>query len=134
MRREARRARRRGRSRRGASRARGGLGRAEDARGATLLLRGLLALGVRRDDDALAVRQLAAGDDRVDLLGVERLALEQRACEPLQDLALLREELPGLGVRVEDEAADLVVDLVRDRLGVVAPPAREVAAEEHALL
>src|SRR5690348_10710507 len=39
------------------------LRRAEDARCTTLVLRGLLAIAVRRDDDAVALRQLASRHD-----------------------------------------------------------------------
>ena len=96
------------------------LGRAEDAGGAALLLRGLLAIAVGRDHDLGPLGQLAAGDDGIDLLAVERLALQQGAGEALEEILVAVEELARLGVRLEDEAADLVVDLVGDRLGVVA--------------
>src|SRR5262249_35125038 len=79
------------------------LRRAEDARGAALLLRRLLALAVRRDHDLLALRQIAARDDRVDLLGVERLALEERQGQLVERLAVAAQEAVRLGVSVEDD-------------------------------
>src|SRR6186713_2110973 len=71
------------------SAARRGLGSAEDARRALLLLLLLALLTVGRDDDALARRQLTTVEAGLDLLGVERLALEQRVREAVELVAVL---------------------------------------------
>src|SRR5213592_4686353 len=64
-----------------------------------------------------------------ELLGVDRLALEQDLRDPVHALAALGEEvLRGL-VGLLDEAADLVVDLARDLVRVVGLRG-ELAAEE----
>jgi hypothetical protein len=66
----------------------------------------------------------------LDLLGVQRLLLEQLLDEPVQDRAVLDEDLPRLVVRGLDEPADLAVDRRGDGLRVVALVAH-VAPEEH---
>src|SRR5438046_1580684 len=51
---------------------------AEDRSGLPLLLLRLFLLGVRRDDHALARRELATLEDRLEIIGVEGLAVEER--------------------------------------------------------
>src|SRR5262249_9586326 len=93
----------------------------------------LFLLGVRRDDDALTRRQLAALEDGLDLLGVERLALDERVGERVELLAAERQELADLAVLLLDDPADLLVDLDRGLLGVVLLARAVVAAEEDLL-
>src|SRR5262245_1110723 len=66
----------------------------------------------------------------LELLGVDRLALEQDLRDLVETLAMLEQDvLRGL-VRLLDDAPDLVVDLARDLVGVVGL-GRELAAEER---
>src|SRR6185312_7646449 len=69
-------------------------------------------------------------EDLLELHVVEGLLLEQRRGEGVEDGPVLVEHLPGLVVRLLDQCAHLVVDLLRDALGVVALAAH-VPAEEH---
>src|SRR5256884_4087529 len=71
--------------------------------------------------------------DARDLLGVERLALEQRARERVQLLDVLLEDLPGARRAFEHDALDLTVDGERRLLAVVLR-ARDLPAEEDVLL
>src|SRR5207244_3182481 len=64
---------------------------------------------------------------------VDDLALEQRLGHLVQDLGVPAEEELGPLVRLEDDAADLVVDLHGRGLGVLRP-LREVPPEEDLLL
>src|SRR5207247_7668967 len=75
----------------------------------------------------------ALAQDALDLLGVERLALEQRARERVQLLDVLLEDLPGARRAFEHDALDLTVDGERRLLAVVLR-ARDLAAEEDVLL
>src|SRR6266446_1953672 len=70
-----------------------------------------------------------SAQDARDLLGVERLALEQRARERVQLLDVLLEDLPGARRAFEHDALDLTVDGERRLLAVVLR-ARDLAAEE----
>src|SRR5690349_20043317 len=71
----------------------------------------------------LAVEQ---GDE---LIGVDRLAFEQDLRDPVELLATLVEQILGRLVGALDDAADLVVDLSRDLVGIVGL-GRELAPEE----
>src|SRR5262245_22598606 len=71
----------------------------------------------------LAVEQ---GDE---LVGVDRLALEQDVGDPVELLAAFGQEVFGGLVGGLDDAADLVVDLARDLIRVVGLGG-ELAAEE----
>src|SRR6476659_3167519 len=114
---------------------RGGLRRtAEDAGGLALLRLRLLFVGVGRDDDTLARRDLATFEDGLELLGVERLALEEILGDRLEAIALVREQRLHLGVLLVDDAPDLLVDLARRRLRVVLAALVVVATEEDGAL
>src|SRR5438046_1787935 len=63
-----------------------------------------------------------------ELLLLDRLALEQDVRDRLERLAALGEDVLGALVGALDDAADLVVDLARDLVGVVGF-GRELAAE-----
>ena len=82
-----------------------------------------------REPDRAQVALLHRGEDLGQLVLVERLVLEQRDHEVVEDLAVLGEHLPRLVVRRLDQLAHLVVDHRGDALGVVALVAH-VAAEE----
>ena len=64
-----------------------------------------------------------------ELLGVDRLALEQEVRDPVEVLAVLGQQVLGGLVGLLDDAADLVVDLARDLVRVVGLGG-ELAAEE----
>src|SRR4029077_25275 len=66
---------------------------------------------------------------RHELLGVDRLALEQHLRDPVELLALFGQQVLGRLVGALDDAADLVVDLAGDLVGVVGLGG-ELAAEE----
>src|SRR5207302_3447728 len=75
----------------------------------------------------------ARAEDPRDLLGVQRLALEQRAGERVQLLDVLLEDLSRAAGTLHDDALDLAVDGQRRLLAVVLG-ARDLAAEEDVLL
>ena len=79
---------------------------------------------IRRRLPRCAVEQ---GDE---LLGVDRLALEQDLRQRLEVVAALVEDVLGGLVGLLDDAADLVVDLAGDLVGVVGLGG-ELAAEER---
>src|SRR5215204_3274031 len=94
------------------------------------------------DDQALARRHVAgrggamAGhlpDDVVDLLAVQRLALEQVPGDAVEDLAVLAEDRGGALVGGRDDLDDLAVDADRRVLAVVGALG-ELAAEEDRLV
>src|SRR4029453_7843585 len=66
----------------------------------------------------------------LELLALDGLALEEDLGDRRQRLAPLGQDVLGLLVRALDDAADLVVDLARDLVGVVRLGA-ELAAEER---
>jgi hypothetical protein len=72
----------------------------------------------------------AAGEQGVELGLLDRLALDEDLGDRGQVLAVRGEDVPRLLVRGLDDAADLVVDLARDLVGVVRL-GRELAAEER---
>src|SRR4051812_38714827 len=137
--------------RRGASAERRLLGRLEAARldaaagqaGARQGPRGLAAgaLGgrrrprdVRRRGDGVGVGEdlglRLAGEQRDELLLLDRLALQEDLGDRLEAAAMLGEEVLRALVGGLDDAADLVVDLARDLVGVIRL-GRELAAEER---
>src|SRR5207248_5985898 len=61
----------------------------------------------------------ARAEDPRDLLGVQRLALEQRAGERVQLLDVFLEDLPRAGGALDDDPLDLAVDGERGLLAVV---------------
>src|SRR5688572_27608737 len=71
-----------------------------------------------------------AGEQRLELLALDRLALEQQLGDVGERLAVLGEDVLGLLVGALDDAADLVVDLARDLVGVVGLGG-ELAPEER---
>src|SRR4051812_6664861 len=77
---------------------------------------GLAALRLVRPEHVLFA---AAGEERLELLALDRLALEQQLGDRLQLAAMLGEDVLGLLVRRLDDPADLVVDLARDLVRVV---------------
>src|SRR3954451_100405 len=60
-----------------------------------------------------------AGEQRDELLLLDRLALQEDLGDDLEALAMLAEEGLRPLVGALDDAADLVVDLARDLVGVV---------------
>src|SRR6476659_8485810 len=77
-----------------------------------------------------AQRALLDGlEERGELLGVQRLVLEQVEDEAVEDGAVVVDDVPGLVVGAVDQAADLLVDDAGDVLAVVAL-VPHVAAEE----
>src|SRR5688572_14895446 len=71
-----------------------------------------------------------AGEQRLKLLALDRLALEQQLGDRRQRLAVLEQHVLGDLVGGLDDTTDLVVDLARDLVGVVRL-GRELAAEER---
>src|SRR5712664_3996092 len=68
--------------------------------------------GLLREDRFLVL----AGEQTLELVLVDRLALDQYQRELVQVVAVLLEDLRRSHVRFLDHAADLVVDLARDLL------------------
>src|SRR6185295_11245731 len=69
-------------------------------------------------------------EQRLEVVALDRLALEQDLRDRLQRLAALRQDVLRLLVGALDDAADLVVDLARDLVRVVRL-GRELAAQER---
>ena len=69
----------------------------------------------------------------VEILAIDRLAIEQRHRDPVEQLAVLAEDLRGPGVGLVDQPLHLVVHHLRGALGDL-PPLRELPAEEDLLL
>jgi hypothetical protein len=87
-------------------------------------------LGRRRRLGAEDVFLALPFEQRLELLALERLALDEDLGDRLERRAVLAEDvLRGL-MGALDDAADLVVDLARDLVGVVGLGA-ELAAEER---
>src|SRR5579863_3504525 len=76
--------------------------------------------------------QVLAVDDQADFVGIQRLPLEQSACQPVHDRLVVVQDVPRGAVRFVDEAANLGVDLPRRFLAEVAM-LRDLAAEEDLL-
>ena len=94
---------------------------------------GGIAEGLRSGEPVQAGRvgrRRSGLEDLGDLRLVERLLVEQREDQRVEDVAVLLEDVEGLLVGRGDEALDLLVDLRGDVLGVVALVA-DVAAEER---
>src|SRR5437588_334706 len=101
-------------------------------------LRKALALGLRRrigsrrpgllGEDALL---RLAREQPLELVLVDRLALDEDRRDPVQVLHVLLEHPPRRVVAVLDHAPDLVVDLARDLLGVVGLAAHLASQERH---
>src|SRR4051794_21552099 len=70
-----------------------------------------------------------AGEQGDELLGIDRLPLQQQLRDPLEILAALAEQALRALVGALDDAADLVIDLAGDLVGVVGLGA-ELATEE----
>src|SRR6478672_9323467 len=66
----------------------------------------------------------------LELVGLDRLALDEDLADRPEVLAVLREDVLGALVGGLDDPADLVVDLARDLVGVVGL-GRELAAQER---
>jgi len=113
---------------------RGGLRRtAEDARGLRLSCFAF-SLSRRSDDDPLARRDLATLEDGLQLIGVERLALEEVLRDRLEAVTLVGEEGLHLDDLLVDDAADLLIDLASGLLRVVLAALRVVLAQEDGAL
>src|SRR5262245_65185114 len=69
-------------------------------------------------------------EQRLELVGLDRLALEQQLGDRLEVIAVLLEDVARHLVRSLDDPADLVIDLTRDLVRVVRLGA-ELAAEER---
>src|SRR5205823_3589379 len=83
---------------------------------------------------ALAARGEDAGEERLELLALDRLLLDEQPRKPIQHGALLGESLLGPVVRAVDDFPNLFVDLRRHLIGVVALLADLAAQEDHLLL
>src|SRR6185295_5951511 len=90
-------------------------------------------LARRRRAGRLRRPRRLAGHDVGDLLGVERLELEQRRRHRLDLVPVLLEDLAGDRVLLVDDAADLGVDLLHRRLGDVLVRLDRAAEEDLAL-
>src|SRR6266550_8133767 len=75
-----------------------------------------------------------AGEQPLELILVDGLALDEDQREPVQLVAVLLEDLRCSHVRFLDHAADLIVDLTRDLLGVVGLVAHLAAEERHVVV
>src|SRR6266540_4994458 len=78
-----------------------------------------------REDGLLAL----AGGETLELILVDRLALDQDRRDPVQLLHVLLEHAGGALVRLLDHAADLLVDLACDLVAVVGLVAHLTAEE-----
>src|SRR5829696_1187456 len=87
------------------------------------------AAGRRRVGSEDLLRGLA-GEQGLELLALDRLPLEQQFGDLRERLPVLGEDVLGLLVGALDDAADLVVDLARDLVGVVGLGG-ELAAHER---
>ena len=104
------------------------------------LARGLDGRLVRRDASAEVVELgqprtlLDVAEDLLELLAVQGLLLQELTGEDVEDVAVLGEDRPRLGVRGLDELADLVVDVAGDLMAVVGLGAHRAAQERVAVL
>src|SRR5256885_6534623 len=111
-------------------------GRAGEREGprARLALALRLLLRLRRGSGGLLLgedgRLVLACGEPLELIAVDRLALDEDLGDAVELLHVLAEHRERELVRLFDDAADLVVDLARDLLGVVGLSAI-VAAEER---
>src|SRR4051794_30282333 len=110
----------------------GEAGARQGARSVALAL-GVLA-GDRRSGRGRSLRAedvllRAALEERLELVLLDRLALDEDLRDGLEPVAVLLEDPAGAAVGVLDDAADLVVDLAGDLVGVVGLGG-ELAAEE----
>src|SRR5205807_872382 len=70
----------------------------------------------RRGHDRHLGRQRPAGDQRVQLFALQRLPLQQRLGDPVEDGLVLGEHPPRAPVALVDDPAHFLVDLVGDLL------------------
>ena len=75
-----------------------------------------------------------AREQPLELVLVDRLALDEELGDLVQLVHVLAEHLARALVRLLDHAADLVVDLARDLLGVVRLGAHVAAEERHVVV
>src|SRR5215831_16892584 len=71
-----------------------------------------------------------AGHDVADLVGIDRLPLEQRLRHRLDLVAVVDDQLLSERVLAVDDLADLLVAILQRRLGYVLVR-RDVSSEEH---
>src|SRR3954464_12369895 len=107
-----------------------GRGRRRRALGAGIAGR---RLGRLRGGGLRRTRRLA-GHDVVDLVGVDRLPLEQRLGHCLYLVAVVLEQLPRHPVLRVDDMADLGVDLLHGRFGHVLVRLNRASEEDLALV
>src|SRR5256714_1356526 len=74
------------------------------------------------------------GEQTLELILVDRLALDEDHRDPVELFAVLLEHARCRVVRFFDDAPDLVVDLARDLLGVVGLVAHLAAEERHVVV
>src|SRR5918994_6627983 len=91
-------------------------------------------LGGRLRAGGLRRPRRLAGHDVADLVGVERLVLEQRLGHHLDLFAVLLEDLASDAVLLIDDAADLGVDLLHGRFGHALVRGHRAAEEHFALV
>ena len=108
--------------------------RERPATGSRLRSGSALGLGLRlvlgREDGVLAL----AGEQALELVLVDRLALDQDLRDAVQVVEVLAEHARRELVAVLDDAADLVVDLARDLVRVVGLVAHLAAEERHVVV
>src|SRR4051794_9750604 len=117
-----------------------GLDRAAGQAGARQRTRAALALGGGLlDGERRSARRLVgtedlllglAGEQRLELLLLDRLALDEDLGDDLERVLVVGEDVLGALVRALDDPPDLVVDLPGDLVGVVGL-GRELAAQER---
>src|SRR5437867_2020185 len=91
--------------------------------------RGIRARGRRRDWQAL----VALAEQAVELVGLERLLLDELAHDEVELRAVRREDVVGALAPALDDVVDLGVDDLRDVLGVIAL-LLDLAAQEDELV
>src|SRR6185436_7964623 len=75
-----------------------------------------------------------AGQDVVELIGVERLQLEQRLCHRFDDRPVVLDQLARQLVLRIDDVADLLIHFLQRRLGHVLVRGDRAAEEDFALV
>src|SRR5262249_36600076 len=102
-----------------------------DLRPALRLLLGLRRrLRPGREDRVLGL----AGEQSLELILVDRLALDEDLRDPVQVVDVLEEHLARDVVALFDDPADFVVDLARNLFGVVGLAAHLAAEERHVVV
>src|SRR4051794_20397249 len=121
----------------GLDRATGQAGTRERARGRAALGGRLLDRERRSARGLLGTEDLLlglAGEQRLELVLLDRLALDEDLGDDLERVLALGQDVLGALVRALDDAADLVVDLAGDLVGVVGLGGELPAQERHPVI